>query len=97
YLQAQCFERQGRWEAAEAAYSKSRENMIGNLGSRLSVNQAIRDVATRMRVTLVDAAKMFDEYEHAHGHHFNEDLILDDCRLTAAGHRIVASALAPLL
>lgn len=97
YLRAQSLEGVGRPDEAEAAYARSREEMIGNLGSRLSVNEVIRRVAGELRVPLVDAAALFDAYEHARGRHFNEDLVLDDCHPSAAGHRIIADALAPLL
>jgi tetratricopeptide (TPR) repeat protein len=97
YLRAQCLEQQGRFDEAEAAYAQSREQMIGNLGSRLSINGIIRRVADRFGVALVDAAAIFDDYEHAHGRHFNEDLILDDCHLSRLGHQLIADALAPLL
>jgi tetratricopeptide (TPR) repeat protein len=97
YLRAQCLERQGRLDEAEAAYAQSREQMIGNLGSRLSINTVIRRVATQTGVPLVDAARIFDAHEHASGHHFNEDLIVDDCHPSALGHQLIADALAPLL
>lgn len=97
YLRAQCLEQLGRLEEAEEEYAQSREQMIGNLGSRLSVNQVIRRVAARFNVPLVDAARIFDDYEHAHGRHFNEDLILDDCHPSPLGHQLIANALAPLL
>ncbi len=97
YLQAQCLERLGRLDEAEAAYAQSREKMIGNLGSRLSVNDVIRRVAGRFEVALVDAVEIFVDYERANGQHFNEQLVVDDCHLSAMGHRLIADALAPLL
>lgn len=97
YLRAQCLERLGRLDEAEASYAQSREQMIGNLGSRLSINTVIRRVATQAGVPLVDAARIFDAYEHAHGHHFNEDLLVDDCHPSPLGHQLIADALAPLL
>jgi hypothetical protein len=97
YLRAQCLEQLGRFDDAEAAYAQSREQMIGNLGSRLSVNAVIRSVAGRWDVPLVDAVHVFDEYEHAKGHHFNEDLILDACHPSPMGHQLLANALAPQL
>jgi hypothetical protein len=97
YLEAECLERSGRLTEAEAAYAQSRETMMGNLGSRLSINDAIRRTAVDHKVPLVDAARLFDDYEHARGKYFNEDLILDDCHMTALGHRLLADALAPLL
>lgn len=97
YLRAQCLEQLGDFDAARAGYAQSREHMIGNLGSRLSINAVIRDVAARLDVPLVDAAQVFDAHAHADGHHFNEDLILDDCHLSPLGHRLIANALAPLL
>ena len=97
YLRAECLEQLGRLDEAEAAYAQSREQMIGNLGSRLSINLVIRRVAARHDVPLVDAVRIFDDYEHAHGRHFNEDLILDDCHPSPTGHQLIADALTPLL
>jgi hypothetical protein len=97
YLRGQCLEQLGRFEEARAAYAQSREQMIGNLGSRLSINAVIRTVAARMDVPLVDAAQLFDDDGRATGHYFNQHLILDDCHLSPAGHRLIAGALAPLL
>jgi lysophospholipase L1-like esterase len=96
YIRGQCLEKQGRFDEAEAAYAQSREQMMGNLGSRLSVNDAIRRVSSRFGVPLIDAAKLFDDYEHARGRHFNDDLILDDCHPAPLGHRLIADALLPL-
>ena len=93
YLRGECLERMGRLEEAEAAYAQSRENMMGHVGSRLSVNEVIRRVAARFGVPLVDAAKVFDEYERAHGTHFNEDLIFDNCHLSTLGHQVMTDAL----
>jgi lysophospholipase L1-like esterase len=97
YLRAQCLEQMGDLDAAEAAYAQSRELMIGNLGSRLSVNDVIRRVAERFDVPFVDVARIFDDYEHSIGHHFNEDLIIDDCHPSPLGHQLIANALGPLL
>jgi hypothetical protein len=95
YLRAQCLERMGALDAARAAYADSRERMIGNLGSPLSVNETIRRVAARFEVPLVDAVRVFDD--HASGNHFNEQLIVDDCHPSPSGHRLIAVALAPYL
>lgn len=75
---------------AERAYAMSREQMVGNLGVRLSVNRVVREVATGDGVTLVDVARRFDAWEHRRDRHFNEDLIHDDCHPTPQGHRLIA-------
>jgi hypothetical protein len=97
YLRGETLEGLGRSAEAETAYARCRENMIGNLGSRLSVNERIRKVASSTQARLVDVEQLFDEYEHARGHWFNADLIHDDCHPTPLGHRLIADALASLL
>lgn len=97
YLRAEALESIGRPADAEVAYAQCRENMIGNLGSRLSVNEAIRAVARETGALLVDVEHSFEEYEHAHGAWFNSDLIHDDCHPTPLGHRLIAEELARLL
>jgi hypothetical protein len=86
----------GRSAEAEQAFALSREDMIGNLGSRLSVNDVIRRVASTTSAQLLDVERIFEESEHARGHYFNEDLIHDDCHPTPLGHRLIADALASL-
>jgi hypothetical protein len=93
YLKAMSLEALERLDEAEAAYALSREAMIGNLGSRLSINEAIEKVARESGVELLDLAALFDREQHALGGHFNEDLIHDDCHPTPLGHRIIAAAL----
>lgn len=97
YLRAQCLEQMGKFDEARASYAQSRERMIGNLGSRLSINEVIRGVAARFQVPLVDAVQVFDEHDRAHERRFDEPLILDDCHPSALGHRLLARAIAPLL
>jgi hypothetical protein len=97
YLQAQCLERAGDVEGARAAYARSREQMLGNLGSRLSINDVIRRVAARNDIPLVDAAAAFAAWGTANGDPFEEQLILDDCHPSPTGHRVIAEALAPVL
>jgi hypothetical protein len=62
YLRGQCLEHLGRRDEAADAYAQSRERMIGNLGSPLSVNAIIRSLAARFEVPLVDVARVFDEH-----------------------------------
>lgn len=97
YLRAEALEKLGRLDEAEEAFAQSRELMMGNLGSRLSVNEVIRKVAAAEHVPLVDAEKLFEDYSHQHGKHFNDGLFTDDCHPTQVGHRIIADALEPLL
>jgi tetratricopeptide (TPR) repeat protein len=96
YLRAEALEGLGRPAEAEAAYAQSREHMIGNLGSRLSVNEAIRRVAARTQAELVDVEQIFETFEHARGRYDNEELIHDDCHPTPQGQRLIAEALARL-
>ncbi|GIS62500.1 MAG: hypothetical protein CM1200mP2_47250 [Planctomycetaceae bacterium] len=49
YLEAELLESLERPVEAEAAYARSREAMIGNLGSRLSINRVIREVAAEQK------------------------------------------------
>ena len=97
YLAAQCLEALGRLDEAEQEYAASREHMIGNLGSRLSINDTIAEVAEDTRATLVDVRRIFDEYEHGLGGHFNSLLIKDDCHPTPLGHDLIAAAVLPLV
>lgn len=97
YLRGQCLEGLGESLKAEAAYALSRENMIGHLGCRLSANKTITRVAASARVDLIDVARLFDDYEHAHGKFFNEDLIHDTCHPTPLGHRLIADAVTAAL
>jgi tetratricopeptide (TPR) repeat protein len=98
---ATCYERKGRFVEAEATYARARELTVGNLGSRLSINEVIRQVASsgglNAERSLLDAARLFDEYEHDRGRHFNETLIHDDCHPTPEGHLLIAGALAERL
>jgi len=96
YLHGEALEGAGRFEEAERAYASSRENMIGNLGSRLSVNETIRRVAAGTHAQLVDVEKLFEDHEHAQGRFFNADLIHDDCHPTPLGHRLIADAIGSL-
>ena len=90
YLEAELLESLGRPDEAEAAYARSRETMIGNLGSRLSINRVIRKVATNQEAELVDLRKIFDEFQHSRKRHFNVELIHDDCHPTPLAHSLIA-------
>jgi lysophospholipase L1-like esterase len=96
YLRGEALEGLKRPSEAEQAYAQCRENMVGNLGSRLSINASIRRIAAETHADLVDVEQIFEEHEHELGHYFNEDLIRDDCHPTPAGHRLIAEALARL-
>ena len=97
YLEAELLESLERPVEAEAAYARSREAMIGNLGSRLSINRVIREVAAKEGAELVDVRKIFDDYHHRRQRHFNSELIHDDCHPTPQGHSLIAQHLEPLL
>jgi hypothetical protein len=97
YLRGEALEAVGREADAEKAYAQCRENMIGNLGSRLSINDAIRAVARDTGARLLDVEQLFEEYEHTEGDWFNEDLIHDDCHPTPRGHQLIAEALEKIL
>jgi len=97
YLHAECLEALGQPVDAEAAYARCRENMVGNLGGVLSVNQVIVRVAGKTGAKLLDVRRLFDEYGHARGVYFNEALVHDDCHPTPLGHRLIADALLELL
>lgn len=97
YLKGMCLQATHKPLEAERAYAQCREHMIGNLGSRLSINKRIVQVANETGATLVDLRKRFDEVQHAKGGHFNSDLIHDDCHPTPFGHQIIADELRPLL
>ncbi len=97
YLRGVSLEALDRPAEAEKAYAQCRENMVGNLGARLSINRVIREVAAETGAELIDLRKRFDQYEHRRGRYFNVDLIHDDCHPTPLGHRLIADALRELL
>ncbi len=94
HLRGYCLEQLDRPLEAEAAYAECREHMIGNLGSRLSINRRIRRVAKATDATLLDVRQMFDEHNHQTKRYYNVDLIHDDCHPTPEGHALIARALA---
>jgi len=93
YLKAYALEHLGRLPEAQAAYAQSRENMIGHLGSRLSINNVIREVSREIGTELLDIQKLFENYNRNRGQFFNEELIQDDCHPTPLSHRLMAAAL----
>lgn len=97
YLEAVLLESLDRPREAEASYARSREAMIGNLGSRLSINRVIREVAADQQTDLVDLRKVFDEFQHHRQRFFNVELIHDDCHPTSLAHGLIAHHLDKLL
>lgn len=93
YLKAMNLEALNKNAEAEASYAASRENMIGHLGSIVTINEIIRKVAASSGCELVDIKKLFDDYEHAQNRFFNDDLIIDDCHPGSLGHRLIADAI----
>jgi hypothetical protein len=93
YLKAMSLEGLGKNVEAEASYATCRENMVGHLGSILSINETIRKVAASTGCELVDIKQIFDDYEHGQNRYFNDDLIIDDCHPGSMGHRLIARAL----
>jgi len=96
YMKGYALEKLGRLAEAEHSYALSRENMIGHLGARLSINRSIERVARETNTEFVDLKEIFDKVEHSLGGFFNEHLITDDCHPNPAGHRIIAATLYPL-
>ncbi len=94
YLRGECLEQLGQHAAAAEAYAACRENMIGHLGSRRSINERIRTVATSLGAELLDAQQVFDRYERSQGEYYSRDVFHDDCHPTPLGHRLIAEALA---
>lgn len=90
YVEAELLESLGRPGEAEAAYARSREMTIGNLGSQLSINRVIREVAADQQAELVDLRKIFDDFQHNRKRHFNVELIHDDCHPTPLAHSLIA-------
>jgi len=90
YVEAELLESVGRPGEAEAAYARSREMTIGNLGSQLSINRVIREVAADQQAELVDLRKIFDDFQHNRKRHFNVELIHDDCHPTPLAHSLIA-------
>ena len=71
--------------------------MIGNLGSRLSINRVIREVAADQQTDLVDLRKVFDDFQHHRQRFFNVELIHADCHPTSLAHGLIAHHLEKLL
>ncbi len=97
YLLAHILEKTGRDRAARNAYAQSREYMIGNLGSMLSINESIRKVAESTAVDFVDIHRSFDAHAQQAGDPYHATLIHDDCHPNVKGHEIIARALLPYL
>ena len=97
YLRAQCLEGLQQHEQAELAYGESREKMMGNLGSQLSINRIITEVARKSDTPLIDVQAVFQQYGALRERYYNVDLIHDDCHPTPLGHQLIAESLAPLL
>jgi len=96
YVRGEVLRAMGRHTEAEAAYATARERMVGHLGSPLSFQAVVREVAGATSAELVDVPRLFDEYEHRINSFYNEHLIADDCHPTPLGHRVIADALTPL-
>jgi tetratricopeptide (TPR) repeat protein len=96
YLSGVCLERLKRPREAERAYARSRENTIGGLGSRLSINERIVKVARETGADLVDVQRIFEAHGHTKGRYFNQDLIHDECHATPLGNTLIANAVAKL-
>lgn len=90
YLKAYCLEKSGQMLKAETTYSKSRDLMVGNLGSIPSFNQVIEKVAKGNDIDMINLKSIFDEYGHEHGSYFNELLIRDDCHPSDIGQQLIA-------
>lgn len=97
YMEAACLEALGRLAEAEEVYERCRERMIGNLGSMVSVNATITRAARAAGAELVDIKEVFDDFEHAQGRYFNEELLADSCHPTPLGHTLIARALAKVI
>ena len=97
YIKGVIFEQQDKMMEAEQEYALCREYMIGNLGSRLSINHTISQVADRMNVPHIDLQNIFVDSEHQEGKYFNETLISDDCHPNLKGNQLIARTLAKYL
>lgn len=97
YMQGMCLEAAGDFPAAEAAYARSQEAKLGNLGSPAAHNERIRKIAKASGLELLDAKRLFDREAHRQGRYFNEGLVDDDCHPSPEGHRILARELARII
>lgn len=97
YLQGVIYEGLNDHFEAEYAYSQSRELMVGDLGSILSFNNVIRKVSEKTNTPLIDLVSIFDDYGHAIGRFYNQDLIDDDCHSNIKGHQIITKSILELL
>ena len=97
YLKGECLVGLNRPDEAENAFALCREQMVGHLGGRLSINREIRRAAEDAGCELLDARELFDRVQTERGGHFNRDLIHDDCHPTPLGHHHLAIAIRDLL
>lgn len=97
YLKAEALRLLGRNMEAERSYEQAREHMVGNLGSVLSINNAVMAVGRAEGVPVLDVKTLFDDWSHANNSYFNEHLVHDDCHPTPRGHELIAKALAEII
>ena len=97
YLKGECLVGLNRPDEAENAFAVCREQMVGHLGGRLSINREIRRASEDAGCELLDARELFDRVQAELGGHFNRDLIHDDCHPTPLGHHHLAIAIRDLL
>lgn len=90
YLKAYCLEQTRSYLEAEIAYKKSRDLMVGNLGSIPSMNSVSRNVAEKNKVGFIDLDATFAKYCHTNEAYFNELVMRDDCHPNDIGQQLIA-------
>jgi tetratricopeptide (TPR) repeat protein len=88
YLIGQAYERLGRWDEARAAFSRARDSDAQPARAPAALNDAIRDVAADLKVTLVDVERAFESVA-PHGL-LGFNLFEDYVHPKPEGHRLIA-------
>ncbi len=93
YIKGTILMKQGKHIEAEKSFSRSRECMIGDLGSVISINERIKYVGKVTQSDVIDLDSVFLAYLHSRGAYYNDDLIDDDCHPNEKGHELLAKYL----
>lgn len=95
YFAGQAQVAQGDLSEADRLFRQARETTVGNLGSVLSANDVIREVAAQTDTPLADVAATFaDGFDHEF---LSDQLFRDFCHPNVAGHERIAASLAPVV
>jgi hypothetical protein len=87
------------WEAkgdpvrAREHFLTARDRTIGAAGLMVQINRAIREIAAREGVALVDLERVFSDHSDRHGNGLADELLMDWCHPSVDGAHVVYEAL----